>query len=217
MYRPDCSSLSDTLVFVRYTSTSSSHPKRSTCSPCQPLSSASVIDGLRKSALFHWTLFAGLSLVGLLRAQLVIKPSESLILRDQFKSFVASCTGQPNTRVGRFESLLWIECTSLVRVFSFSQPPGDLHYRSISKKMMRQGTSRIMSLLSSLALVPLFRVTVERQTYGLRLRIRNLTRNDQGIWECLGSDQEGRPLSRTLQINVKGMPFFATYNRERTV
>ena len=48
------------------------------------------------------------------------------------------------------------------------------------------------------------RVTVERQTYGLRLRIRNLTRSDQGMWECLGSDQEGRPLSRTLQINVKG-------------
>ena len=47
-------------------------------------------------------------------------------------------------------------------------------------------------------------MTVERQTYGLRLRIRNLTRADQGIWECLGSDQEGRPLSRTVQINVKG-------------
>ena len=47
-------------------------------------------------------------------------------------------------------------------------------------------------------------MTVERQTYGLRLRIRNLTRSDQGIWECLGSDLGGRPLVRTLQINVKG-------------
>ncbi len=48
------------------------------------------------------------------------------------------------------------------------------------------------------------RITIERQTYGLRLRIRNLTRTDQGMWECLGSDQDGRPLSRTLQLNVKG-------------
>lgn len=55
-----------------------------------------------------------------------------------------------------------------------------------------------------MSLVCVRRVTVERQTYGLRLRIRNLTRSDQGIWECLGSDQDGRPLSRSLQVNVKG-------------
>jgi hypothetical protein len=55
-------------------------------------------------------------------------------------------------------------------------------------------------------------VTVERQTYGLRLRIRNLTRNDQGMWECLGSDQDGRPLSSTLQINVKGNLFSVQNN-----
>jgi hypothetical protein len=59
-------------------------------------------------------------------------------------------------------------------------------------------------MIFSFHLIILSRVTVERQTYGLRLRIRNLTRTDQGIWECLGSDQDGRPLSRTLQINVKG-------------
>ncbi|UJR10788.1 hypothetical protein I4U23_014975 [Adineta vaga] len=104
-----------------------------------------------------------ISLINLSFGQLVIKPSESIVLRDQFKSFVASCTGQPNTRVATWRSPLQID-------------------------IAEDDTAR---------------VTVERQTYGLRLRIRNLTRTDQGIWECLGSDQEGRPLSRTLQINVK--------------
>lgn len=59
------------------------------------------------------------------------------------------------------------------------------------------------------------RVTVERQTYGLRLRIRNLTRSDQGVWECLGSDQDGRPLTHTLQINVKGNQKMRTKERAR--
>ncbi|CAF4879276.1 unnamed protein product [Rotaria sp. Silwood1] len=95
--------------------------------------------------------------------QLVIKPSEAIVLRDQFKSFVASCTGLPNTRVATWRSPLQID-------------------------IKEDETER---------------VTVERQTYGLRLRIRNLTRSDQGIWECLGSDLAGRPLIRTLQINVK--------------
>lgn len=52
------------------------------------------------------------------------------------------------------------------------------------------------------------RVTIERQRSGLRLRIRNLTRADQGAWECLGSDQHGRPLSRSILINVKGIEFY---------
>ncbi|CAM2704547.1 unnamed protein product [Rotaria socialis] len=102
-------------------------------------------------------------LIPILHGQLVIKPSESIVLRDQFKSFVASCTGLPNTRVATWRSPLQID-------------------------IKEDDTAR---------------VTIERQTYGLRLRIRNLTRSDQGIWECLGSDLGGRPLLRTLQINVK--------------
>jgi hypothetical protein len=66
--------------------------------------------------------------------------------------------------------------------------------------MILQGKWILLDLFSFVII--LSRVTVERQTYGLRLRIRNLTRSDQGIWECLGSIQDGQPLSRTLQINV---------------
>jgi hypothetical protein len=44
-------------------------------------------------------------LINILHGQLIIKPSEPIVLRDQFKSFVASCTGQPNTRVGRYFQL----------------------------------------------------------------------------------------------------------------
>ncbi|CAF0901870.1 unnamed protein product [Rotaria sordida] len=47
------------------------------------------------------------------------------------------------------------------------------------------------------------RITVERKRAGLRLRIRNLTENDQGIWKCLGFDQDGKSFSNTLQIVVK--------------
>jgi hypothetical protein len=68
--------------------------------------------------------------------------------------------------------------------------------------MILQGKWILLDLFSFLII--LSRVTVERQTYGLRLRIRNLTRSDQGVWECLGSVLDGQPLSRTLQINVKG-------------
>jgi hypothetical protein len=53
-------------------------------------------------------------------------------------------------------------------------------------------------------LLRLFRITVERKSYGIRLRIRNLTQNDQGIWKCLGFDQDGKSYSNTLEINVKG-------------
>jgi len=48
-------------------------------------------------------------LIHILHGQLVIKPSESIVLRDEFKSFVASCTGQPNTRVGLYHCSFSIE------------------------------------------------------------------------------------------------------------
>ncbi|CAM4776000.1 unnamed protein product [Rotaria magnacalcarata] len=47
------------------------------------------------------------------------------------------------------------------------------------------------------------RITIERKNYGLRLRIRNITRNDQGIWTCLGFNQDGKSFSSSLQILVK--------------
>ncbi len=34
-----------------------------------------------------------------MQADLVIKPSDTSLTRYQFKSFVASCTGQSNTRI----------------------------------------------------------------------------------------------------------------------
>ncbi len=49
----------------------------------------------------------------------------------------------------------------------------------------------------------LFRITVERKSSGLRLRIRNLTENDQGIWKCLGVNEDGISISQNFQINVK--------------
>jgi hypothetical protein len=138
-------------------------------------------------------------LIHILHGQLVIKPSESIVLRDEFKSFVASCTGQPNTRVGLYYCSFSIEYS-----IHLLQLLGDLHYKLIFQKTMQQGELMILLCSFFFHLIILSRVTVERQTYGLRLRIRNLTRTDQGVWECLGSDQDGRPLSRTLQINVKG-------------
>ena len=49
-----------------------------------------------------------------------------------------------------------------------------------------------------------FRVTSERKNYGVRLRIRNLTLNDQGSWKCLGLDRDSKSFSSILQINIKG-------------
>ncbi len=48
-----------------------------------------------------------------------------------------------------------------------------------------------------------FRITVERKGSGLRLRIRNLTEDDQGTWKCLGFDQNEESISQTFQLNVK--------------
>jgi len=42
--------------------------------------------------------------------QLILKPIETVILRDQFKPFIALCTGQGNTRVGLYQNILCIQC-----------------------------------------------------------------------------------------------------------
>jgi len=39
-------------------------------------------------------------LISISHGELMIKPSEPIVLRDQFKSFIASCTGLLNARVG---------------------------------------------------------------------------------------------------------------------
>lgn len=48
-------------------------------------------------------------------------------------------------------------------------------------------------------------MTIERQANEIRLRIRNLTTEDQGTWECLGSDNSGRQSRRSFQLTVKGL------------
>jgi hypothetical protein len=58
-------------------------------------------------------------------------------------------------------------------------------------------------------LIDFCRVIVERKTSGLRLRIRNLTRADEGKWTCLGSDHDGKSFTNTLQLFVKGKWFFS--------
>lgn len=55
--------------------------------------------------------------IPIIHGQLIIKPSEPIVLRDQFRSFVASCTGQPNTRVGSLKINVLI---SSIDLFSFS-------------------------------------------------------------------------------------------------
>jgi hypothetical protein len=68
-----------------------------------------------------------------------------------------------------------------------------------------------------------FSVTIERQTNEIRLRIRNLTTEDQGIchkfsfyinkfvfftigtWECMGTDSAGRPSRKSFQLIIKGL------------
>ncbi|CAF3998277.1 unnamed protein product, partial [Rotaria sp. Silwood2] len=95
--------------------------------------------------------------------QLIIQPAESIVSRNQFKPFIALCTGQKNTRVATWQS------------------PSQIDIEKDSNA----------------------RITVERKRDGLRLRIRNLTQNDQGIWKCLGFDQDEKSFSNTLQIVVK--------------
>jgi hypothetical protein len=97
------------------------------------------------------------------QADLVIKPSDTSLTRYQFKSFVASCTGQSNTRI--------------------------LGWRSPQQQDIPQNEHD--------------RVTIERQENEIRLRIRNLTTEDQGTWECLGTDSAGRPTRRSFQLIIK--------------
>jgi hypothetical protein len=41
--------------------------------------------------------------------QLILRPTDTVILRDQFKPFIALCTGQGNTRVGLYQNILCIQ------------------------------------------------------------------------------------------------------------
>lgn len=66
-----------------------------------------------------------------------------------------------------------------------------------------------------------FRVTIERQALGIRLRIRNLTLDDQGsfkclrisiilvkcfigTWQCIGVDSNGQTIEKTFNMNIRG-------------
>ncbi|CAF1311063.1 unnamed protein product [Rotaria magnacalcarata] len=96
-------------------------------------------------------------------ANLVLRPSSTSLTRDQFKSFVASCTGESNTRV-----IGW-------RSPQQTDVPENEHDR----------------------------VTVERQSNEIRLRIRNLTADDQGNWECIGVDASNQQTRRSFQLKIK--------------
>lgn len=50
-----------------------------------------------------------------------------------------------------------------------------------------------------------FRITVEEKSNGLRLRIRNVTEEDQGVWKCLGLDRFGQSFSSEFQLRVKSI------------
>ncbi len=50
----------------------------------------------------------------------------------------------------------------------------------------------------------LFSITVERQINGVRLRIRNLTTEDQGVWECFGTDEDDQQIKKSFQMLIKG-------------
>ncbi|CAF1189962.1 unnamed protein product [Rotaria sordida] len=95
--------------------------------------------------------------------ELVIKPSQSSLTRDQYKSFIALCTDQSDSRVFRWRSP---------------------QQRDIPENLND-------------------RVTVERQTNGIRLRIRNLTTDDQGAWECIGTNANGQQTQKSFQMTIK--------------
>lgn len=48
-----------------------------------------------------------------------------------------------------------------------------------------------------------FRVTVEEKPNGLRLRIRNVTDDDRGIWKCLATDVQNQRFSNQFELRVK--------------
>ncbi|CAF2310395.1 unnamed protein product [Rotaria sp. Silwood2] len=97
------------------------------------------------------------------RGDLVLKPSVTSLTRDQYKSFVASCSGQSNTRV-----IGW-------RSPQHGDVPQNEHDR----------------------------VTIERQENEIRLRVRNLTADDQGAWECIGVDAAGQQTRKSFQLRIK--------------
>lgn len=80
------------------------------------------------------------------------------------------------------------------------------------KKIVIIGQLKIKFVFSFKSNLFLFRITVERKRSGLRLRIRNLTENDQGAWKCLGFDEYGKSISETFQINVKSIIFILKIN-----
>ncbi|CAF0836880.1 unnamed protein product [Rotaria sordida] len=94
---------------------------------------------------------------------LVLKPSGTLLTRDQYKSFVASCTGQSHTRVIGWRSPQHVDI------------PANENDR----------------------------VTIERQANEIRLRIRNLTADDQGTWECIGVNSAGQQVRQSFQLTIK--------------
>lgn len=104
-----------------------------------------------------------LLLVSQVHSDLVIKPSETSLTRDQYKSFVASCTGQSNSRI--------------------------IGWRSPQQKDVPENEHD--------------RVTIERQANEIRLRIRNLTTDDQGTWECLGANSAGQQIHKSFQLTIK--------------
>ncbi|CAF3679675.1 unnamed protein product [Adineta steineri] len=112
-------------------------------------------------------MFSILVLVALFLSQvhgdLIIKPSGTSLTRDQYKSFVASCSGQSNSRV--------------------------IGWRSPQQRDIPENEHD--------------RVTIERQSNEIRLRIRNLTTEDQGTWECMGVDSTGQHTRRSFQLMIK--------------
>lgn len=97
------------------------------------------------------------------QADLIIKPSDSSLTRDQFKSFVASCNAQDESRV--------------------------IGWRSPQRRDIPENDQD--------------RVTIEKQNNEIRLRVRNLTTEDQGTWECIGMDASGRQIRKSFQLNIK--------------
>ncbi|CAF1614637.1 unnamed protein product, partial [Adineta ricciae] len=95
--------------------------------------------------------------------ELVIKPSDTSLTRDQYKSFIALCTGESTDRI--------------------------IAWRSPQHKDVSENDNE--------------RIIAERQMNGLRLRIRNLTTDDQGVWECVGTDVNGQAMQRSFQMIVK--------------
>lgn len=96
-------------------------------------------------------------------AELIIRPSQSSVTSDRHKSFIALCTDEADNQILRWRSP------------QHKDVPENEYDRYEMKKISNQTTV----LWGWFA----FRVTAERQTNGIRLRIRNVTIDDQGIIE----------------------------------